>query len=237
MVDQSLQESLSRVRERIERAAKSAGRRPEEIKLVAVTKTFPVEAIREAIELGVTCFGENRVQEAREKIAQIGRGVQWHLIGTLQRNKVKHIFDLFDMVQSLDSFPLGQEIENRARARGAVMPGLVEVNVSGEASKSGVHPDDLPELLRRLSDFRHLAVKGLMTIPSLTSNPEEARSSFRELRRLRDQVAAEGIRGIELQELSMGMSADFEVAIAEGATMVRIGTAIFGTRSPRAERN
>ncbi|MBI3013786.1 MAG: YggS family pyridoxal phosphate-dependent enzyme [Candidatus Tectomicrobia bacterium] len=237
MVDQSLQESLARVRERIERAARTSGRRPEKIKLVAVTKTFPVEVIREAVELGVTCFGENRVQEAREKIPAIGRGVEWHLIGTLQRNKVKYIFDLFDMVQSLDSFALGQEIEDRGRARGRVMPVLVEVNVSGEASKSGVRPEELPELLRRLSDFRHLAVKGLMAIPPLTPNPEEARPYFRELRRLRDQVASEGIRGIELEELSMGMSADFEVAIAEGASMVRIGTAIFGARNPKAERN
>jgi len=225
------------VRDRIERAARTSGRRPETIKLVAVTKTFPVAVIREAVELGVTCFGENRVQEAREKIPSVGRGVEWHLIGTLQRNKVKYIFDLFDMVQSLDRFALAQEIEDQGRARGKVMPVLVEVNVSGEASKSGVRPEELLELLRRLCDLRHLAVKGLMTIPPLTPSPQEARPYFRQLRRLRDQVASEGIRGIELEELSMGMSADFEMAIAEGATMVRIGTAIFGARSPKAERN
>lgn len=232
-----LEQNLARVRERIARAARSSGRSPEEVKLVAVTKTFPVEVIRQAIELGVTCFGENRVQEAREKVPAIGREVEWHLVGTLQRNKVKYVFDLFDMVQSLDGFLLAQEIDRRARILGAVMPVLVEVNVAGEASKSGVGREELLPLLERLSDLQHVAVKGLMTIPPLATNPKDAGPCFRELRRLRDQLAARQIPGIALEELSMGMSADFEVAVAEGATMVRVGTAIFGERGPGAGRN
>lgn len=200
---------------------------------MAITKTFPVEVVRQAVELGLTCFGENRVQEAREKIAAVGREVEWHLVGPLQRNKVKYVFDLFDMVQSLDSLPLAEEIEQRGRARGAVMPVLVELNLAGEASKSGIAPEELPGLLERLSELSHVAVKGLMTIPPLGPVPEESRPYFRELRRLRDRAAQRRIPGIELGELSMGMSADFEVAVSEGATMVRVGTAIFGERGPR----
>jgi pyridoxal phosphate enzyme (YggS family) len=211
--------NLERVRERVARAAQRAGRRPEDILLIGVSKTVPADRVREAIEAGLPALGENRVQEAREKIRILGHPVPWHLIGHLQTNKVKDALELFDVIQSLDRLPLAAEIARRARRRVDV---LVEVNLAGETSKSGFAPAEVKPALDALRAMPSLAVRGLMTIPPAAPDPEHTRPWFRMLRELRDSAG--------LAELSMGMSADFEVAIEEGATMVRVGTAIFGPR-------
>ncbi|RMF89598.1 MAG: YggS family pyridoxal phosphate-dependent enzyme [Nitrospinota bacterium] len=225
-------ENLQRVKQRMEAAALRVGRAPEEISLVAVTKTVPIPRIREAIDAGITLFGENRVQEAREKVALLGRSrIRWHLIGHLQRNKVKYVFDLFDLIHSVDSLALAQEINKQGSKRNQVMPIFLQVNVAGEATKFGVSPEEALPLLKEMARLPYVAVRGLMTIPPLAEDAEASRPYFRELRLLRDEIAKVGIEGISLAELSMGMSNDYEVAIEEGATFVRIGSALFGPRS------
>ena len=220
---EDIRANLERVRERIAQAARRAGRRPEEILLVAVSKTAPVERVRAAIDAGVPALGENRVQEAKEKIRQLAHPVPWHLIGQLQTNKARDAVALFDLIQSVDRVDLARELDRRA---GKPVDVLLEVNVGAEPSKGGFAPADLKPALEAIAELPRLRVRGLMTIPPAASDPEQARPSFRLLRELRDQTG--------LTELSMGMSADFEVAIEEGATMVRVGTAIFGARPPRA---
>ncbi len=220
---EDIRANLERVRERIAQAARRAGRRPEEILLVAVSKTAPVERVRAAIDAGVPALGENRVQEAKEKIRQLAHPVPWHLIGRLQTNKARDAVALFDLIQSVDRVDLARELDRRA---GKPVDVLLEVNVGAEPSKGGFAPADLKPALEAIAELPRLRVRGLMTIPPAASDPEQARPSFRLLRELRDQTG--------LTELSMGMSADFEVAIEEGATMVRVGTAIFGARPPRA---
>lgn len=223
-------ENLNAVRERIAKAAARAGRAPESITLVAVTKTISVERIREAIEAGHRVFGENRVQEAQDKIQALGRGVQWHLIGHLQRNKVRFVCDLFDLIHSVDSLPLAQEIDRRAAQRGVVMPILIQVNIGDETTKSGVAlPDTLP-LVQAVAALPHVTIRGLMCIPPALEDPEDVRPYFAQLRGLAEQIAQAGLPNVAMTELSMGMSHDFEVAIEEGATMVRVGSAIFGPR-------
>jgi pyridoxal phosphate enzyme (YggS family) len=214
--------NLERVRERVARAAGRAGRRAEDVLLVAVSKTVEVERIREAIAAGVPALGENRVQEARGKIAELGRPVPWHLIGHLQTNKVKEALALFDLIHSIDRIELARECDRRARERRSAVDVLVEVNVAGEASKGGVAPDAVAEMLDAIARLSSLRVRGLMAIPPAAERPEEARQWFQALRKLGERHG--------LAELSMGMSGDFEVAIEEGATMVRVGTAIFGPR-------
>ena len=216
---------LMRVRERIAAAAERAGRRPDDVLLIAVSKTVEAERIREAIAAGVQALGENRVQEAKGKVAELGRAVPWHLIGHLQTNKVKDAFGLFDVVHSIDRLELAREIERRAAGAGRPIDVLLEVNVANEASKSGFSPDAVAGALDALSGMAHLKVRGLMAIPPIVERAEDSRPAFRTLRALRDRHG--------LGELSMGMSADFEVAIEEGATMVRVGTAIFGPRPPK----
>ncbi len=223
-------ENVAFVRERIRRAAERANRRPDEILLVGATKTVDVGTIREAIDAGVTVFGENRVQEAAPKITEIGDAAKWHFIGHLQRNKVKDAFELFEMVQSLDSLALAMEMEKRGTKLGRTIRVLVEVNVGAEETKFGTAADDTLDLVRSLAELPHLSVEGLMTIPPLFADPEESRPYCRALRRLRDEIESVGIPGISMGELSMGMTNDFEVAVEEGATMVRIGTALFGER-------
>jgi PLP dependent protein len=223
MID--IQANLARVRERIARAAERSGRRAEDVQLIGVSKTVDVERIRRAIEAGVPALGENWVQEARDKIAEIGHPVPWHFIGHLQTNKARDAVELFDVVQSVDRLDLARELDKRARARGRVIESLVEVNVGGEASKSGVAPDGLGALLEALAALPAVKVRGLMAIPPEGKEPDDSRVWFRALRKLGEQHG--------LTELSMGMSGDFEVAIEEGATMVRVGTAIFGPRPPR----
>jgi len=226
----SVRDNLTRVLERIDLAARRAGRDPEEIKLVAVSKTVDVGRIREAIEAGVTILGENYVQEAREKIQEIGRGIQWHMIGHLQSNKAKYVVTLFDYIHSIDGVPLAHEIGRRAAQKGKSVRGLVEVNLSGEASKFGVSADKLVGLMHHIAEISHISIEGLMTMPPFFDDPERARPYFVRLRELRDRIQEEGIEGIRMDELSMGMSGDFEAAIEEGATMIRVGTAIFGER-------
>jgi len=227
-IKMGIRENLERVKERIARAARSVGRDPSEVLLVAVSKTVEPERIREAVEAGVTDLGENRVQEAREKIELLGRIARWHLIGTLQRNKAKYAVRLFDMIQSVDSIALVEELEKRASRVERVIPVLVEVKTSPEETKHGVAPEDVDALVDRILEAEHLDFRGLMTIAPYVEDPEMARPSFRTLRGVKERLEA---RGIPVEHLSMGMSGDFEVAIQEGATMVRIGTAIFGPRN------
>ncbi len=214
--------NLERVRERVARAAQRAGRRPQDILLIGVSKTVPAERVRQAVEAGVAALGENRVQEAKEKIRTVGHPVPWHLIGHLQTNKVKDAVELFDVIQSVDRLPLAAELARRARRRVDV---FVEVNLAGEPAKSGFAPAEVKPALDALAALPNLRVRGLMAIPPAAADAEQARPWFRALRDLRDAAG--------LPELSMGMSADFEVAIEEGATMVRVGTAVFGPRPTR----
>jgi PLP dependent protein len=216
--------NLERVRERLARAAERAGRRPDDVLLIAVSKTVEVERIRAAVAAGITALGENRVQEAKSKIAELGRPAAWHLIGHLQSNKARDAVELFDLIHSLDRLELARELERRAGARGQVVEALLQVNVGGEASKGGVGPDAVGETLDAIGKLPHVRVRGLMTIPPEVERPEDARPWFRRLRELGERHG--------LRELSMGMSHDFEVAVEEGATMVRVGTAIFGPRPP-----
>jgi pyridoxal phosphate enzyme (YggS family) len=220
---------LDEVRDRIARAAARAERDPVGVVLVGVVKTVPVATIREALESGLADLGENRVQEAETHQGVLGRGTaRWHLVGHLQRNKVARALELFDHVHGVDSAELAEALSRRAAAAGRRLPVLVEVNVSGEASKFGTTPEGLPELLGRLVALPGLAVEGLMTVGLPVTRAEEARPGFARLRELRDQ--AERRLGIRLPELSMGMSDDFEVAVEEGATRIRIGRALFGAR-------
>ncbi len=212
---------------RISRAAAKAGRRAEDIKLVAITKTVHIDMIREAIEAGVRVFGENYLQEARGKITAIGHGVEWHMTGHLQRNKARDAVNLFDMVQTIDSLELAQELDKRARSAGKVISGLIEINIGGEGSKSGIGEDELIPLLDSIKVLNNLTIQGLMTIPPYFDDVEKVRPYFKMLRDLSNKATDEVF---SLKELSMGMSHDFEVAVEEGATMVRIGTAIFGER-------
>jgi PLP dependent protein len=217
--------NLERVRERLARAAERAGRRPADVLLIAVSKTVEVERIRAAVAAGVVALGENRVQEAKGKVAELGRAAAWHLIGHLQTNKAKDAVELFDVIHSLDRVELARELERRAASRGQVVEALLQVNVAAEASKGGVGPDAVGETLDLVGKLSHVRVRGLMTIPPEVERAEDARPWFRRLRELGERHG--------LRELSMGMSHDFEVAVEEGATMIRVGTAIFGPRPPR----
>jgi pyridoxal phosphate enzyme (YggS family) len=230
----AIADNVAEVRERIEAAARRAGRRSGEVTLMAVTKTFPPEAIREAYQAGIRVFGENRVQEFAGK-AQAVRdlsGAEWHMIGHLQSNKAAKAAELFTAVDSVDSVRLAEKLNEAAQKHGRRTPVLIEINVGWEEAKSGATPEshDLEELLLAAARFDHLEFRGLMIIPPFTEDPEGARPYFQKLRQLRDQITARRLPGIEMSVLSMGMSHDFEVAIEEGATCVRVGTAIFGER-------
>ena len=214
----------------MQQAARRASRDPGEIKLVAVSKTVEIARIREAIEAGVKILGENYVQEAREKIEEIGHGIQWHMIGHLQGNKAKYAVTLFDYIHSLDGIPLAREIDRRAAQKRRRVRALVEVNLSGETSKFGVGSEAVTELIHHVTSLEHISIEGLMTMHPYFDEPEKARPYFIRLRELRDRIQKEGIEGVRMNELSMGMSGDFEAAIEEGATMIRVGTAIFGER-------
>jgi pyridoxal phosphate enzyme (YggS family) len=224
-----IEKNLSKVRERIEQAAIKAGRDPQGIKLVAVTKTVPVPRIREAMAAGATIFGENYVQEVRAKIEEIGKsGIEWHFIGHLQSNKAAHAVRLFDLIHAVDSLTLARDLDKRAGAAGKIIDCLLEVNLSQEASKFGISKEKTPELAHACKELKNISLRGMMTMAPYTDDPEAARPYFIALRELREEIAHSGI---PLPELSMGMSSDFEKAIEEGATIVRIGTAIFGERS------
>ena len=231
----SVVKNLAAVRERIAAAARRAGRCPEEIALMAVSKTFPPEIIREAYHAGQRLFGENRVQEFADKLGALQElaGAEWHLIGHLQTNKAAKAAELFSAVDSVDSLRLAERLNAAAEKAGKRLPALIEINVGGEAAKSGVAPDsaELDRLLAATPQLTALQFRGLMTIPPFTDDPQQARPYFRRLRELRDQIAARHLPGVNLNVLSMGMSHDFEVAIEEGSTCVRVGTAIFGERT------
>ena len=226
----TLRRSLDEVRDRIARAAARSGRPAEAVTLVGVTKTVAAEVVAEAVAQGLSDLGENRVQEAQAKIAAVGRErVRWHLVGHLQRNKAGRAVELFDRVHSVDDAGLAEALSRRAVAIGRTLPVLVEVNVSGEASKFGVAPADLEPLLERVAALAGLRLDGLMTVGPPVDDPGDARPGFARLRELRDRAGQR--LGLELPELSMGMSGDYEVAVEEGSTMVRVGSAIFGARS------
>ena len=225
----AIEQNLRTVQARIDDAAARAGRDPAQIKLIAVTKTVAIERIREAISSGISAFGENYVQEARQKIEEIGRtGLQWHFIGHLQRNKAHYAVRLFDLIHAVDSIKLARELDKRAAAEGKTMNCLIEVNLSEEASKFGTTEETARELAHEMHGLEHISLRGLMTMPPYFDDPESSRPYFIALRKLQEKIAQDGI---PLPELSMGMSTDFEVAIEEGATMVRVGRAIFGERS------
>jgi pyridoxal phosphate enzyme (YggS family) len=226
----AIQASLDEVRGKIARAAGRAGRDPAEVVLVGVVKTVPVERIREAVSLGLADLGENRVQEAETHIAALGRsGARWHMIGHLQRNKAGRAVELFDRVQAVDSAGLAEALSRRAVAAGRTLPVLVEVNVSGEATKFGAAPEAVEGLLEQVAALPGLSLDGLMTVGPPVASADEARAGFARLRALRER--GERSLGRRLPELSMGMSGDFEVAVEEGATLVRVGTALFGERA------
>ncbi len=233
-----IKENLLRVTDRIEKAARRVGRDPREIKLVAVSKTVEPARIKEAIEAGVSILGENYVQEAMKKIEEIGRPacterfgegrpVAWHFIGHLQSNKAKYAVQLFDMLHSLDSTPLAEELNRRGEQIGRVLKVMIEVNISGEATKFGSDEERVRDIAKRILNHGHLSLEGLMTMPPYFDSPELSRPYYIKLRELKERLEREGI---PMKELSMGMSNDFEIAIEEGATFVRVGTAIFGPR-------
>jgi hypothetical protein len=223
-------DNLAKVKERIEAAARRAGRRPDTVRLVAVSKTVDPTRIREAVEAGVDSLGENYIQEAQKKIPELGHGVSWHFIGHLQSNKAKIAARLFDFIHSVDSRKLAEELSRAAQQEKKVLPVLLQVNMAGEESKFGTTEAGALDLLRQISPLQGISVKGLMTMPPFFDAPEESRPYFRELRRLAESIARSSIPGISMGELSMGMSGDYEVAIEEGATLIRVGTAIFGPR-------
>jgi hypothetical protein len=232
-MEEPVKDRVARVLERIAHAAARSGRSPESVRLVAVSKTHPVERVAEAYEAGVKVFAENYVQEAEGKV-QAFPGAEWHLIGKLQANKAKKAVSLFAWIQAVDSPRLLVELSRRCVEAGKTLPVLIEVNLAGEGSKAGIPPDELQALLSSAVTLPGVRVRGLMAIPPMTEDPEESRPYFARLRELMSRcVYAEGATG-EMTELSMGMSSDFETAIEEGATMVRVGTAIFGSRARRA---
>jgi pyridoxal phosphate enzyme (YggS family) len=223
-----------RVRAAIEAASARANRDPEEVRVIAATKTKSADVVREAIASGLRDFGENYVQEAAGKIAAVGAGVHWHMIGHLQRNKAARAVELFDIIQTLDSVGLGRTLSRLGAERGRAVRVLLEVNLGGEASKAGIQAEQAPGLLAALAGEEYLSIEGLMTVPP-PGPPDVARSFFRELRCLRDRLQQAAPANARLRELSMGMTDDFEVAIEEGATMVRIGRALLGERSSFGE--
>ena len=231
----SIAENISHVHESIAAAARRAGRNPHEIALLAVSKTFPVGHILQAYAAGIRIFGENRVQEFATKAEAVRelRDAQWHMIGHLQTNKAAKAVELFSAVDSVDSLKLAEKLNVAAQKIGKKLAVLIEVNLGGEEAKSGIAPDkpELEQILEAAPQLEHLAIHGLMTIPPFTEDPQQARPYFRKLRELRDKIGARKLPGINMDTLSMGMSHDFEVAIDEGSTCVRVGTAIFGERT------
>jgi PLP dependent protein len=231
----SIAENIAQVRERIAAAAQRAARKPDEITLMGVSKTFPVASVREAHAAGLRVFGENRVQEFAGKVEALRDllDAKWHLIGHLQTNKAAKAAELFDAVDSVDSVRMAEKLNAFAQSAGKTLSVLIEINVGGESAKNGIAPSsgDLDQILRGAPHWANLNIRGLMTVPPYTEDPEGARPYFRQLREIRDSIAACTLSNIGMSVLSMGMSHDFEVAIEEGATCVRVGTVIFGDRS------
>jgi PLP dependent protein len=220
---------------RINEAAAKVGRDAREVKLLAAAKSQNMDAIRAAIAAGVSLIGENYVQEAQAKKQEIGNPVEWHLIGHLQRNKAKAAVELFDVIESLDRAALARELDKEGAKRGKTVRTLIEVNLAGEESKSGIAKQQVKSLLEEAGRLAHITVEGLMTVPPFRENPEDVRRYFRELAELRAKLGDLGLPNVALKELSMGMTHDYPVAIEQGATIVRIGTALFGPRSNGAD--
>ena len=229
MESEVLKKRLTDIKKHIKKTAIDCGRSPDTVRLVAVSKTIPEDTVREAIKAGVDILGENYIQEARDKINTLSAcPVSWHFIGHLQSNKAKYAVKLFDMIHSVDSLKLAHELNKQAKKINKIQKILIQVNISMESTKSGIHEGDAQKLIKEISLFENLSIKGLMTMPSFFNNPEKVQPCFSDLRNLRDQIRNKAIKNVTMQELSMGMTGDFEVAIKEGATLVRIGTAIFG---------
>jgi pyridoxal phosphate enzyme, YggS family len=225
-----VKENLEQVKKNIEAACIRAGRSQSEVTLIAVSKTKPVSMIQEAVDAGVLEFGENKVQEIMDKYDQLPHNLHWHLIGHLQTNKVKYIVDKTVLIHSVDSLKLAEQIEKESARRNIISNILIEVNIAKEDSKFGVMEEDTPKLVEEISKFGHICVKGLMTIAPFVDNPEKNREHFRKLRRLSIDIKSKNIDNVTMDVLSMGMTGDYQVAIEEGATMVRVGTGIFGER-------
>ena len=226
-----IKENLEEVEARITRACERSGRERSEVTLISVSKTKPVEMLQEAYDAGSRDFGENKPQEIREKYPQLPTDIRWHMIGHLQRNKIKYIIDKVCMIHSVDSIRLAEAIDEEAKKHGIVIPVLIEVNVAEEESKFGVHLDEVESLVRQISELSNIQVQGLMTIAPFTENAEDNRIYFRKLRNLYVDIKDKNIDNVNMCNLSMGMTGDYEVAVEEGATMVRVGTGIFGARS------
>lgn len=229
----AIRQNIAEIRRIIEKAALKAGRVAGDVRLMAVTKTVEAEKISQAVEAGVDLLGENYVQEAQRKLEAVGLDVPWHFIGRLQTNKARHAVRLFEMIHSVDRLDLAEELDKRAKAADLVMHILIEVNLSGEPSKSGVQKEMVADLIRGIAGLENIAVTGLMTMPPWSADAEDSRPYFKQLRLLKNEISALAIRGVEMRELSMGMSNDYPVAVEEGATIVRIGRSIFGERPPR----
>ena len=226
-----LKENLALVEEKIQAACNRVSRNREDVTLIAVSKTKPVSMIQEVMDLGITDFGENKVQELTDKIDKINQPLDWHFIGHLQRNKVKYIIDKTCLIHSVDSLRLAETINKEAIKKDVIMPILIEVNIAGEETKYGVREEEVYGLITEISKLSNVRVKGLMTIAPFVSNPEDNRIHFRKLRQLSVDIGSKNIDNVHMKILSMGMTNDYEVAIEEGATMVRVGTGIFGERN------
>ena len=226
-----LADKLNLVKKNIEEACDTAGRSPQEVTLIAVSKTKPVEMLKEAYDAGARVFGENKVQEIVDKYDQMPSDVQWHMIGHLQRNKVKYVVGRAALIHSVDSVRLAEAIDQEAEKKGIVMPVLVEVNVASEESKFGVRVEECADFIENIAKMEHISVEGLMTIAPFVENAEDNRKYFAKLRELSVDISAKNIDNVNMRDLSMGMTGDYEVAIEEGATMVRVGTGIFGERN------
>lgn len=225
-----LQEQLVNVQKEIEKACERGNRNREDVTLIAVSKTKPISTLKEAYDLGVRVFGENKVQELVDKYEALPKDIHWHMIGHLQRNKVKYIIDKVDCIHSVESVRLAETIEKEAAKHDRIIDVLVEVNVAGEDSKFGLAPSEVPAFIEEIAKFPHIRVKGLMTIAPFVENPEENRPIFKVLRELSVDITKKNIDNVIMNVLSMGMTNDYQVAVEEGATMVRVGTGIFGER-------
>lgn len=226
-----IQENLAEVEKRIEKACKRAGRDRSEVTLIAVSKTKPVEDVREAMNYGIVEFGENKVQEIMDKYEAIPEKLNWHMIGHLQRNKVKYIVDKVCLIHSVDSYRLALQISQEAQKKDTICPILIEVNVAKEDTKYGITAEETEAFVREIAQLPNVKIKGLMTIAPFVENPEENRIHFRALKNLLVDIKRKNIDNVDMEILSMGMTGDYEVAIEEGATMVRVGTGIFGKRN------
>lgn len=226
-----LKDHLMEVQNNIRKACAKCGRSPEDVTLIAVSKTKPVEILQEAYDAGARVFGENKVQEITAKYPELPSDIRWHMIGHLQRNKIKYIIDKVELIHSVDSLRLAQAINNEAAKHNLVMPVLLEINVAEEESKFGLKMDEVLPLLEEIASMNHIRVEGLMTIAPFVDNPEENRQFFRSLKKLSVDIEKKNINNVNMHVLSMGMTGDYEVAVEEGATMVRVGTGIFGARN------